>query len=359
MIQYDISLVEINFFGVRKTITRKIIGILAVSLPSGVVRSFIVLALIFSNAMCFATEAEEEQRLNEIVGKIVTQVKRDRSATWLMHENVIRLEKKLKKQYNMENIEPIYNGILKKIGNTVNIKCEFPSILGSYMNAFKEAPINWEVLARINQPLVDNWNAPPEEQLVNCDQYAYYAFSAVVFDIMNRKIGNDEHLPLLFTSVIFLGTRKEKGNHIVVLVEGASGKFYLVDSWSDKVAEISGFADSGWKVPAKSLTNVDQALILQKPELITIINQKFADEGYYDVMYVRDDTQWMLYVPLSNHLSQLLQTRNDSIRPLYNSMRPVFGWKPYNDLFGHENVGLPDKSTFTETKEKSSKEEKD
>jgi hypothetical protein len=350
-------------------LTGKKVGILAGYVSSNAVRLFFLSILVFANAMCFATEQEEIQRLREIVGKIVSHVSPERSASRFIHDQIIAKAKERKKNYTDDDLDAIQPNLLSKLDKMgINYKHVFKNIIVDYVDTFKKNPNSVRIMAEVfAKPLAKTWNAPAnkpsDDRLVNCVYYAYYTFSAVIFDNMNRLVENEGEYTPLFTSVAIINTLEDSGDHTAVIVEGASGTVYFVDSWSEKVAIIPGFtARSAWKTaPALALLpSVDRALPLNQ-DLSNIINRLSSDNGYYDMEFVKPDTRWVLYTPFSHHLSQLIQHRNNSIRPLYNSLMPIFnknsemsfsfGWKPYDELFAGHEVSTPDKATNSETKE--------
>ena len=232
--------------------------------------------------------------------------------------------------------------ILSDINKTGVGTCKFDNLIFSYATRFNENPDDVDALAKIFvNPLVKIWITPPNKQLVICDHYAAFAFSAVIFDIMNMQATGQNSL---FTSATIIAAAENTGSHMATVVGGTSGNVYLVDPWGEKVVKIPGFTEkSQWKI-AKTFELRPGILFALNEKLSAEITGIYADDGYYDMAYIRPDTGWTLAIHLSDHLRQLMQTHNKVIRILYNSMNSAFGWMPYDNLFNSGNtVSLPGK----------------
>lgn len=301
-----------------------------------------ILMLVFINTICFADEEHEQQRLDFIVKQILTKVNLGRSTTRLAHNELIKQQIKLQRHYEYNNLGKVMPDIFKKIYKAgVDATCKFDNITVHYINSSSDE----QYAQIIIDPLYKIWVTPLDKQLSICDHYAYLAFSAVVFDIKNETGKN------LFKSTVLMYALDNTGNHIATIVEGVSGNVYLVDPWAEKVIKIPEFTEkSEWKNKVRLSRQTIQNGFLLNENLSDEITKMYAESGYYDVAYIRPNTQWVLLIKLSEHISQLMQTyQSQRIRLLYRSMKPLFGWTDYANLFsGNNNEGLP--STM-ETKE--------
>jgi hypothetical protein len=326
---------------------------------SGIVKLFFILALFFSNVMCFATEQEELSRLKEISAIVVKELELDWSPSKLTHDTYIGIAKERNAPFGIKEANDALPYISARVAKKVDMsKCFKQSIVDNYIDAFKKNSDDVQPLAEILVlPILETLQRQEKTRVVTCGLSAFYTFDAVVFDMMNQQVANKKRKSI-FVSAVLMSTKGKTGDHLTVMVGGSSGAVYLVDTWLNKVVSIQGFSGkSGWNREAiqSSLDITLRSPLPLKGDLNTIINAEFKETyngvDYYDMVYVGPSTEWELLVPFSKHMRWLLQTSNNSIKPLYDNMRPAFGWGLYDDLFDSgSKAGLPGKPTETKVK---------
>lgn len=297
---------------------------------------FFILMLGFLNSLCFASDKEEETRLQEITAILVEHLNVDWSPTKLMHGAMIDYAAENKMAFDEKEAEEARPFVEAQVAKHVDVsKCFSGNIITKYIEASNKNPKDREVLAKVFvQPLVTTLRRSKDDRFIYCHQIAFYTFNSIIFDNMNKQAAGEKPL---FTSIAFLSTTRETGDHLAVIVGGASGVVYLIDPWAKKFSVIKEFSKkSGWKNELqKSSLDLRLPPLHLKENLNTPINALYKEKGYYDMLFVKPNTQWMLYMAVSNHMRQLIQTpNNEQIELLYRSLAPMFGWKiAYSNLF--------------------------